>query len=63
MATPRSLQQEIAQSSPFRSLAEESTLGIVRTATLIRRAVARAVAQTAIEQGIARADFVTYAEE
>jgi len=43
MATPRSLQQEIAQSSPFRSLEGESTLGIVRTATLIRRAVARAV--------------------
>ena len=43
MSKPRSLQQEIAQSSPFRNLAEESTLGIVRTATLIRRAVARAV--------------------
>lgn len=43
MTKPRSLQQEIAQSSPFRNLAQESTLGIVRTATLIRRAVGRAV--------------------
>jgi DNA-binding MarR family transcriptional regulator len=43
MPKSRSLQHEIAQSAPFRNLAEESTLSIVRTATLIRRAVAKAV--------------------
>lgn len=43
MPTRRTLQQEIHQQSPFRNLSEEATLSIVRTATLIRRAVAAAV--------------------
>jgi len=42
------LQREIHQSRPFRSAAEEATLGIVRTATLVRRAVARVVAAEGI---------------
>ena len=37
------LQAEIRQTRPFRSSAEEATLGIVMTATIVRRAVAQVV--------------------
>ncbi len=42
------LQDDIRQKSPFRNTAEEATLSIVRTATLIRRAVAGVVEQAGI---------------
>jgi DNA-binding MarR family transcriptional regulator len=37
------LQHEIHQSRPFRSAAEEASLAVVRTSSLIRRAVAKVV--------------------
>lgn len=37
------LQEELQQTRPFRSRAHEASLGIVRTAALIRRAVTRVV--------------------
>ena len=43
MAKLSALQREIRQSRPFRSAAEEASLGVVRTAAMIRRAVARVV--------------------
>ena len=42
------LQDDLRQKSPFRNTAEEATLSIVRTATLIRRAVAGVVEQAGI---------------
>ncbi len=40
---PRSLQQEIRQSKPFRSRGQEALLGLMRTATLLRQRVAATV--------------------
>jgi DNA-binding MarR family transcriptional regulator len=48
MATPSPLGPEIKQVRPFRNPAEEATLGIVRTTSLIRRAVAVIVEQAGI---------------
>src|SRR3990172_3600929 len=48
MPRPSSLQREIRQTRPFRSAAEEASLGIVRTAALVRRAVARVVEPSGI---------------
>jgi DNA-binding MarR family transcriptional regulator len=42
------LQDEIRQTRPFRSSAEEATFGIVRTAALVRRAVAQVVEPSGI---------------
>ena len=44
------LQQEIAQRKPFRSPAEEAALSVVRTASLMRRAMNQAVAPFGITQ-------------
>jgi DNA-binding MarR family transcriptional regulator len=44
------LQNEIRQRKPFRSGAEESALGIVRTSSLMRRAMNKAVAPFGITQ-------------
>ena len=43
MADESSLQNEIHQRLPFRSHAEEVSLGVVRTATLVKRGVAQVV--------------------
>jgi len=48
MNKPSRLIDEIQQTRPFRSPAEEATLGIVRTASLIRRAVAKVVERAGI---------------
>ncbi len=40
----RTLQTEIQQSKPFRSLGQELVVGLLRTADLVRRAVDRALA-------------------
>src|SRR3972149_2599181 len=48
MPRPSSLQRETRQTRPFRSAAEEASLGIVRTAALVRRAVARVVEPSGI---------------
>ena len=51
MARRRSaLQSEIVQRRPFRSSAEETALGVVRTASLMRRAMTKAVAPFGITQ-------------
>jgi DNA-binding MarR family transcriptional regulator len=50
MATNSKLAEEIRQTRPFRSPAQEATLGIVRTATLIKRAISQAVDRTGITQ-------------
>ncbi|HEV8409661.1 MAG TPA: MarR family transcriptional regulator [Gemmatimonadaceae bacterium] len=44
------LQTEIRQRKPFRSAAEETALGVVRTASLMRRAMNKAVAPFGITQ-------------
>jgi DNA-binding MarR family transcriptional regulator len=44
------LQREISQRKPFRSAAEESALAVVRTASLMRRAMTKAVAPFGITQ-------------
>ena len=44
------LQHEILQRKPFRSPAEESSLAVMRTASLIRRAMTQAVAPFGITQ-------------
>lgn len=48
MAINSKLAEEIRQTRPFRNAAEEATLGIVRTATLIKRAVAQVVDRSGI---------------
>ena len=48
MATNSKLAEEIRQTRPFRSAAVEATLGILRTATQIRRAFAQVVDQSGI---------------
>jgi DNA-binding MarR family transcriptional regulator len=42
-ARTSAVQSEIGQSKPFRSLAQEATIGLLRTASVVRRAVARVV--------------------
>jgi DNA-binding MarR family transcriptional regulator len=42
-SAPRSLQQELQQSRPFRSVAEEALVSILRTAAVLRRAIAQRV--------------------
>ena len=44
------LQSEIVQRKPFRSPAEETALGVVRTASLMRRAMTKAVSPFGITQ-------------
>jgi DNA-binding MarR family transcriptional regulator len=48
MPKPSLLQLELLQSRPFRSAAEEASLGVLRTASLIRRALARVVEPSGI---------------
>ena len=48
MATNSKLAEEIRQSRPFRNAAVEATLGILRTATQIRREFAKVVAPSGI---------------
>jgi DNA-binding MarR family transcriptional regulator len=48
MSSRLPLREEIRQTRPFRSAAEEATLSIVRTATLVRRAVAAVVESSGI---------------
>jgi MarR family transcriptional regulator, organic hydroperoxide resistance regulator len=48
MTKPLTLQRELHQSRPFRSAAEEASLGILRTAGMIRRALARVVEPSGI---------------
>ena len=48
MPKPSSLQRELIQSSPFRSPAEEASLDVLRTASMIRRARARVVEPSGI---------------
>jgi DNA-binding MarR family transcriptional regulator len=51
VAKPKSpLQQEIVQRKPFRSPAEEAALSVVRTASLMRRAMNQAVSPYGITQ-------------
>ncbi len=40
---PRSLQHELQQSRPFRSVAEEALVSVLRTAAVLRRAIAQRV--------------------
>jgi DNA-binding MarR family transcriptional regulator len=47
---PSALQKEIHQNRPFRSTAEEATLGVLRTSALIRRALSQAVEPAGITQ-------------
>jgi DNA-binding MarR family transcriptional regulator len=49
-ARTSALQTEIAQRRPFRSPAEEASLGIMRTASLVRRAITKVVAPFGITQ-------------
>ncbi len=44
------LQREILQRRPFRSPAEEASLGVIRTASLVRRAISDVVAPYGISQ-------------
>lgn len=48
MNAKSALQDEIKQARPFRSPAEEATLGLMRTATIIRRHISRAIEPTGI---------------
>lgn len=43
MAKPRSLQEELRQSKPFESPADEAVVALMRTAALVRRAIAQRV--------------------
>ena len=49
MAT-RSLQQELKQSKPFDTPADEALVALMRTATLVRRAIAQRVRELAAER-------------
>ena len=48
MPKPISLQRELLQSRPFRSAAEEASLAVLRTASMIRRALAHVVEPSGI---------------
>ena len=50
MSRSSALQREIHQNRPFRSRAEEASLGVVRTAGLVRRAITHAVEPFGITQ-------------
>lgn len=43
MAKPRTLQEELKQSKPFDSPADEAVVALMRTAALVRRAIAQRV--------------------
>jgi DNA-binding MarR family transcriptional regulator len=44
------LQKEIGQRRPFKSLEQETSLGVVRTASLVRRAITKVVAPFGLTQ-------------
>jgi DNA-binding MarR family transcriptional regulator len=44
------LQKEISQRRPFQSVAQEASLGVVRTASLVRRAITKVVSPYGITQ-------------
>jgi DNA-binding MarR family transcriptional regulator len=50
MKRQSALQKEISQRRPFQSAAQEASLGIVRTASLVRRAITKVVSPYGITQ-------------
>ena len=50
MKRQSALQKEISQRRPFQSVAQEASLGVVRTASLVRRAITKVVSPYGITQ-------------
>jgi DNA-binding MarR family transcriptional regulator len=50
MKRQSALQKEISQRRPFQSVSQEASLGVVRTASLIRRAITKVVSPYGITQ-------------